>query len=80
MVLVFPIREVFMMNNKMRKILSVICAIGSAITCLVMIYYEIVNNHVPVYVWFVFSVFMFAYVALTRMEAKAKQDSSDKDK
>lgn len=66
------------MNNKTRKILTVSCAIGAAIVSLVMIYFEFVNNHIPWFVWLAFSAFMFAYVMLTRKEAK--QASSDKDK
>lgn len=66
------------MNSNTKKILSVICAAGAAAVCLVMIYFEIVNGHVPTLVWPAFSAFMFGYAALTRK--KTKQDSSDKTK
>lgn len=66
------------MNNNMKKIMSVICATGAAIVCLVMVYFEIFNNHIPALVWLVFSVFCFANAALIRMNKK--QASSDEAK
>lgn len=63
------------MNSNTKKILSVVCAAGAALVCLVMIYFEIVNGHVPALVWLAFSACMFGYVALTRK--KADQDPSD---
>lgn len=67
-----------MTNDNMKKIMSVICAMGAVIVCLVMIYFEIVDNHIPALVWLASSVFMFGNAALIRMNKK--QASSDEAK
>lgn len=64
------------MNDKMKKPLSVICAVCALIVCLVMVCFELIKGHVPALAWLAFSVFMFAYVALTRKKAKGPSEEA----
>lgn len=59
-----------MMNNKMKKTLSAICAMGAAIVCFVMIGLEIMLHNIPALVWLAFFVFTFANFILIQLKEK----------
>lgn len=61
-----------MMNVNMRKVMSCIGAISSAITCLIMVIYEVLYMHIPAPARIAFTVSMLIYVIAEYGMKKAK--------
>lgn len=59
-----------MMNNTMKRIMSVLCAATAAIICLVMVFFEVINKDIPALLWLVLSMSMFANAAMIHMNNK----------